>query len=1065
MLEFLFGRAGGGKTSRIIKEIEKNVSEKKKTYLIVPEQQVYISERMLASLPPSSSLYFEVVSFSRLAQIVFGEFGGLTGTNISNGIKKLIMWQTLRDVSPFLHVYKNIKADKNFCSLMLNLTDEFRFNLVTPLLLENAAQYLNNQALADKILDISLIYERYNSLITEKYGEEICLSDDVLSRLENVLSKHNFFKEKSIFIDSFTSFTGTELAVIKQLIRGACRVLVSVPLPCRGFRSVYTESMNQTVKKLTSFARDEYIEVFDINLPNNLRAENDELKELEICLWDFTKIKDNLPNIPLEKRGNIILAECKNEYEEAEFIALRIIEARMSGYNYSDIAVIPRDAEIRKGILGAVFEKYNIPYFYSERTDLSQSPVCRLINCVLRCVLYRYRLTDVLTLVKTGLCVSDFSDCDKFEEYCLTWNINGKLFTQDIWNMNPDGYTVNTSVRGKEVLAGANRIRSEIIPPIEELKEKLHASRGDVVFMSRALFEYLERINLSDRLSSLAELELSMGNIREASEIIRTYDFIILTLSDICTALEGEKVTVDEFIISLDILFSGTDMGSVPAVNDYVTVGSASTLRVENVKIVFVPGLCEGEFPRAFSDSALLCDDEKEQLSELGINLSSREDTVASDELYYVYRAFTLPSSKLFLSMSSCGIDGRRKSPSSAWNRVKFLFPYIQAENFDLNEIKKSEICDSDDKLQENFKSEENTERVEDEVGIDPFRVRMLFGDSLTLSKSKINTFTQCPYRFWCEEVLSIREHKNGEMAYSDSGTFIHYILEKFIRNVRLPDNSLKLLDDNESRILADKLTELYIKEVGCVLTPSVMYGFSRLRNLALVLINNILSEFHNSNFKVGAVETKISDNSTGILSPLEIHVNDNENFPVVNLCGIVDRIDYYSNNEGVFVRIVDYKSGSKKFDIKNILNGTDIQLPAYLFTVVSNQNSSMFKEFTSGSIYPAGAIYLSCEESDGKIKPSRSGFMLKNDEILHAASNGFDKNILCGITQKENEFKGDALVNGGEMSELENNLKKTVADVARKIYSGRAPRRPSIDGCRYCKIRQTCPMAIKTNL
>ena len=1066
MLEILFGRAGSGKTTRIIHEIEKNVSEKKKTYLIVPEQQVYISERMLASLPPSSALYFEVVSFSRLAHVIFGEYGGLTGTNISTGIKNLVMWQTLREVAPFLHVYKNIKADKNFCSLMLGLIEEFRMNLVTPLQLETAAQNSDIQALSDKLSDISLIYSEYDRIIAEKYGEEVCLSNDILSRLAKILSQYDFFTGKSVFIDSFTSFTGIELDVIKQLIRKADRVVVSVPLCNRGFRSVYTESMNQTVKKLTSFARDEYIEVRDTVMNENLRAENDELKELENCLWNFSVNKDILPDISPEKRGNIILAECKNEYEETEFIALRIIEAHMSGASYSDIAVIPRDAETKKGIFSAVFEKYKIPYFYSERTDLSQSPVCRMINCVLRCILYNYRLTDVLTLVKTGMCVPDPENCDKFEEYCITWDINGGVFTRDVWNMNPDGYTIYTSERGKEILNSANKIRAELIPPIEELKQKLYASDGNVFDMSRALYEYLKRINLSDRLTSLSELELSMNNIREASEIIRTFDFINSALVDLCTVLDGKRVTTDEFATSLGILFAGTDMGSVPAVNDYVTVGSASTLRVENVKTVFVPGLCEGEFPRAFSESALLCEDEKEQLSELGIKLSSREDTIASDELFYVYRTLTLPSSRLFLSTSLCSIDGRKKSPSSVWNRIRFLFPYIHVEKFDFDMIKKVKISEwsgNEDSDIDSLAATDEHKNTENEVDIDPLSVRMLFGDKLSLSKSTINTFTQCPYRFWCEEILNIRERKNGEMLYADSGTFIHFVLERFIKAVKMPSGGLKLLNNEEIKALADSLTEVYIRDVGCIITPSVMYVFSRLRNLALVLISSILCEFYNSDFKVGAVEAKISDSASGILSPIEIRVNENDASPIVSLNGVIDRIDYYSDGKSLFVRIIDYKSGGKKFSINNISDGTDIQLPAYLFTASLNHDSNIFKDFSGEPVYPVGAMYLSCDESNGIIKPSRSGFMLKNDEILHAASNDYNKDILCGITKKDDDFKGDALVNDDEMKELEAILKQTVAQVARKIYSGKAPRRPTKDGCKYCKIRQTCPVALKS--
>ena len=62
MLTYLFGRSGSGKTAYQIDRIREAVEQNKKTYLLVPEQQAFISESMLAFLPPSAALSFEVIS-------------------------------------------------------------------------------------------------------------------------------------------------------------------------------------------------------------------------------------------------------------------------------------------------------------------------------------------------------------------------------------------------------------------------------------------------------------------------------------------------------------------------------------------------------------------------------------------------------------------------------------------------------------------------------------------------------------------------------------------------------------------------------------------------------------------------------------------------------------------------------------------------------------------------------------------------------------------------------------------------------------------------------------------
>ena len=85
MLKFLLGRSGSGKTKYILTEIEKRVKAGERTYLLVPKQQVYISECMLADLPPSSALCFEVISFSRLCELVFSRSGDLYNELFESG--------------------------------------------------------------------------------------------------------------------------------------------------------------------------------------------------------------------------------------------------------------------------------------------------------------------------------------------------------------------------------------------------------------------------------------------------------------------------------------------------------------------------------------------------------------------------------------------------------------------------------------------------------------------------------------------------------------------------------------------------------------------------------------------------------------------------------------------------------------------------------------------------------------------------------------------------------------------------------------------------------------------
>ena len=1061
MLTFLFGRPGSGKTSYIIEKIKESVASGTQTYLLVPEQQAFISESMLADLPASSALCFEVVSFSRLCEKVFGEVGGLIDSRMGSDLGSLIMWQTLREVSSLLEEYGSVKTDRTFGDMMLSVIDELRANSVSAEDCQRLAEQCDDPALSRKLSDISLVYANRDRIMEDLLGKSAIAAENKLSLLSAALRSHRCFGGCRVFVDSFTSFTGQEHDILEEIARQADELCISFCYEGRGADSPHTESIRDTVKRFTRFARENGVEARDVKLEATTRAKSIVLSELEKSLWDFSVTKDSLPRVSAEDLTAIPMAICKNEYEETFFAALQILKAHAEGVKFSEIALIMRDCDNRKGIIDAIFERLNIPYFYSEKTDLSSTPVARLILSALRCITYNFRTADVLTLLKTGLCGIEAHDADLFEDYCYTWSISGNKFLDDVWSMNPNGYTTQKSERGNEILLAANRVRSALIPPLVALRKKLALADRNTLENCRALYEYLQELGVSESLCALAELELASGNIRGAGEAIRVYDHIVSVLTNIGTVLQGAPTNAEELTTAIEIMLSHTDMGSVPAVGDYVTVGSAATLRVENIKIAILLGLCDGEFPKAYADSGLLSENDKSVMAELGVPLTSRESTVTSDELFYVYRAMTKPSDKLVLCTCSSSISGRALTPSTAWNRVKFLFPEVKPLEFDLARVAEIAASLSEDEGSENCGGETPRDKQTDAVEIDPMYVRMLFGDRLRLSKSQISTFAECPYRYWCEYVLGLREQKVSAVSYADSGTIIHYVLEKFLKKVRRPDGSVERPSDDDIIKEVDSIISEYVYDINCPLPSSMLYSFSRLRDLSLVMVGSVLDEFQRSSFKIVAFEEHISDHREGTLKPMEIRIGDDEGAPVVSLGGVIDRIDIYDDGESKYLRVVDYKTGSHRYDVSKVSTGEDLQLPAYLFTAAQEKNLSFFGE--EKEIRPVSALFLSAEEEKGEINPVRSGFILGNKDILSAASADMDKKILAGISiNKDGEITGKAAVSDEGIKGINDSLHSSIVGTARSMYSGKAPRTPSKEACAFCSIRSSCPSAYK---
>ena len=312
--------------------------------------------------------------------------------------------------------------------------------------------------------------------------------------------------------------------------------------------------------------------------------------------------------------------------------------------------------------------------------------------------------------------------------------------------------------------------------------------------------------------------------------------------------------------------------------------------------------------------------------------------------------------------------------------------------------------------------------------------------------------------------MLKLREIKVSEIGYADSGTIIHYVLENFLRKFRAEDGSVLRPSHEETEAEISSLITEYIDSINCPDTNTLTYQFSRLRDLSLIMVENVLDEFEASKFKIVAMEKNISDLNEESLKPMQIKVYDGEEFPVVNLGGTVDRIDIYDDGECKYLRIVDYKTGSHKFDVRKVSTGADLQLPAYLFTAALKENSSFYnKNDDEKEIFPASALFLSANEKNGEILPERSGFILNEKEFLEAVNKDFNRKMLAGIlVTKAGDIKGNAAVSKSDIDVIDTTLRTSIKACAQNMYSGKAPRTPSSDACMFCPMKSTCHMAHK---
>lgn len=1100
MIRFVFGLPGTGKTTWITEKIKEDARCGRPSLLIVPEQQTVESERtMLALLPPSAQLTFEVVNFTRLANKLFRVFGGLSYHYITPGIKHLLMWQTLRDLTGSLTEYGTRAAtDTALPAMMLSQVHEFKAYNVNATALAGAVDKLPREsALRAKLSDLSLVYAAYEGMVKGAFDDN---ADD-LGKLAELLEKHRYFNGYNVYIDGFTSFTAQEYRVIRRLFAQADNVTVTLGIDSPLSSAMALSGIKETAKRLMTDAGEKYEAVI---LDTFHRFASEELCRIGRSLWNFETTAASLPEMDEKEPRSVSVLRCATPYAEAEAAANTVLSLLQSGYRRREIAVIARNADSYRGIIDSAFEKAEIPFFFSEKTDLPTKPLVSMLLSALNIKSRNWRMNDVMAYVKSGIPDIAPRDADIFENYVSIWNINGSKFLEDFWTMNPEGYTATVSPRGEEMLVTANRVKAAVTEPLLALFLQLNESET-VAELCEALRAFLENMNVAERMKTFAVRAMQRGDKKEAAETAATFRALLDVLAKIAAAIGDEKMSVEEFSTALRLVLNNTEIGTIPTAADEVMIGSASMLRASGIRCAILLGVCDGEFPARVSDKGFFSDNDRRTLSDLGIALSGDTKDGATDELMYCYRALTTASDKVVMLYHDTDASGKACYPSLAIRRVCELLPHVPVEEYGALDATRRMMCPElafealpslpKDEVYESLVSvlsenpryadflERGTHSVSNETcSVSEDTARSVFGKNISLTQSRIDRYVSCQLSYYCNYVLKLMDSGKAGFNFSDSGSFIHRILEVFMKAVT-DENGLRAdVSFDEIRRLVIRETECYIAEINPgkkSLGKRLAHLFTRLSRLAVAIALDLYREFGDSDFVPALFEARIGKD--GIEAPT-IELADGS---TVNICGVVDRIDVFRRDDRVYIKVVDYKTGSKQFSFEDIKKGLNTQLLLYLFAVCHSTSPLLRERLRVDAdtpLLPAGALYMSTAFSAIKLEEKkaeadvlrlagaemkRSGILLDSDEVLDAVSRSHEKTLLAGITIKDDTKKGNALITEERLGSLEDELKETIRNIALEMKSGSAVTCDPTEKdapCTYCKMRMICRVNAKND-
>ena len=1081
-LRIVYGRAGSGKSKFIYDEINNKINsgEKNKIYIITPEQFSFTAEKKLME-NKKAIINAEVITFDRMAYRVLNEVGGIHN-NLTKCGKSMLIYSILQKEKNNLTLLN--KSDENI-DLCIRTISEFKKNKILISDLKEELEKIEDNYLKIKLKDMILIYEKFELNIENKYIDET----DLLTNLENNIEKTNFFNNSLIYIDEFVGFTKQELSIIKKLINISKEVTITFCADNLDFNTnpdadIFYPNKKTLNKILKILNENEKIET--INLDKLYRFKNEELIFIENYLFNQKQEK-------YEKEiNNIKLFLAKNKYSEIENVAKNIINLiKNDNYKFNEISIITKNITSYSALIKAIFSKYEIPVFIDEKKDLNQNILVRYILSILEIIIKNYSYESVFNYIKNPFLNLDEDDIFKLEKYVIKYGIKNNKFKKD--------FTYGISEKNKEEIEYLNSLRKKIIDPLIILENKLNKKQS-IENIINEFYLFLINENIEKKLNE----KIIKNNSEFEKEYKLSYEIIINIFKEIKNIFKDEKITLDNFYKIFKIGLKNSDLGKIPATQDQIIVGDTERSRSHKVKAIFIIGLNDGVFPSVNKDEGFFNDTDRDYLKDKGIELAKGTVENLYDDNFNIYKAFTTAEEKLFLSYTSSDVDGKSLRASNLIFRIKKILKPIKEESDLLQKEDNNYFLEKN--LYENlifniscFNSKNN--KVENNLvllykyfnknsqykkilknnleyikflklpeKIKKENIQKLYGNKLTTSISKLETFKSCPYEYFLQYSLKLKQREELKIKSLDTGSFMHEVIDQFFQETKSRNVSIKTIDEQTTKDIVDKIVEEKLQEgKNYIFTATKKYQLlvKRLKRIILKAIKYIILGLNSSDFEIIGTEISFDDKKGGY-KPIRINL---ENGRTAEIIGKIDRIDLAKDGQNKYIRIIDYKSSIKDIDFTNIYGGLQLQLITYLDAMCKIED-----------FIPAGILYfnlleqvinsekkLSEEEIEEKIKNNfkMKGLILADVKVAIMQDNNLipstSSKVIPAYMDKDGNLspKKSSSITKEEFTKLQNYVNTTIKEIVNEILNGNIELRPYYKNkktpCEYCTYKNIC--------
>ncbi len=907
-LRLIYGKPGSGKSDFCFSEVAKQIEKEKKIYIITPEQFSFTAEKKLMDkLSSKAAINAEVVTLSRMAYRVINEIGQGKKAKLSKCGKAMLIYSILNNNKEKLKFLG--KSDENI-DLSIRAIREFKQHGISIEDLEQEEQKQEDRYLKTKLADMKLIYSEFEGKISKEYIEE----DDLLEILANNIEKTDIVKDSIIYIDEFAGFTKQEYEIIKKMILLSKQVNITITIDKLEYAinpdtDIYY-SNKQTLTKILNLVEENNFKMEEpVALEKEYRFKTKELKHVSENIYNIksTKYAENVENISL------FLA--KNQYSEIEEIAKQITKlVRKNNMHYRDISIITKNLDSYQSLVKAIFASYDIPVFIDDKKDLDQNIIVKYVLSILEILNRNFANEAFFGYIKLGFCNIENDEIFKLENYCNKWGIKQSKWKKDF------AYGLEDKEKAQEI-ERLNELRKQIIEPLVNLQNKIRKNKT-AKGIAKSLYEFMLNENIPEKVKAKIEKLEEKQLVELASEYKTSYKIILEILDEIVLIFENDNLTIDKFYKILKIGLKNSELGKIPGTADQVTFGDVDRSRSHKVDVVFIIGLNDGAFPSVNKDEGFFNDQDRDILKQNGIELAKNTIDRLYEDNFNIYKAFTTAEKQIYLSYASSDSEGKSLRPSILINKIKKLYPKLEEKSDVMG--KKYEIINEKityEELIENIAHARENEKIEDiwyliynyykqnnnwknqleqdiqalnytnlPQKIEKENINKLYGNTLKTSISKLERYRSCPFSYYLQYGLKLKEKEELKIQSFNTGSFMHETIDEFFKKVREEKIELaELEEDDILKIVSNIIDENLGQPKNYIFTATAKYKVlvRRLKKIVSKALKYIIQTIIYSDFSIEG--TEIEFGKKGKYEPIILNL---ENGKRVEITGKIDRID-----------------------------------------------------------------------------------------------------------------------------------------------------------------------------